>query len=699
MAINFPNDPSTNPGNGGQWTDPGGSGTWEVEIINGEAVWTLVSNDAGGGSGGGATSLNELADVTLSSPTDTNVLQYNSATGQWINAPAPAAANVNLDDLGDVNTTGGTEGDLLVKQANGNWEAQTPPNTAGIGEAPEDGTPYVRQDASWISLPDQGGTLNIDEAPADDVRLTPVRTTAWVPGVESSQRQHRSNRGRQQHRHRHQHSCCGHRPGADVYDGTKFAPAALPADNVGIGEAPNDGKQYGRQSEGWTEITATGGGPATTDDLTEGSTNKYFPEAPTDGKQYARQSEGWTEVAASGGGGGIDEAPEDGGVYGRSNGGWADLTSQGGLSYGKLSTSSESQVVAFEDTAAATAAGYTQVTLSANADDGNTGVQLPASFNNTSWFDVQDPSLGDNGYQTIWVNGNGYAAFMTQALATSAANSGNYPDYVNGYDPTNSYTENIPLLFGFICCDMIPDMICTKEVGDWFVIRIQWLDQYNYIKTTPGRAGEIAMYPYAAYNPNAAPIPASVGAKTKTAAEDMITVELWLGVGGGVKMLYADNTKLLSLVEDSVSIGQSRQTNGIFKAGTPVTEVMGSAISFNTFDDNPLIYSPADTLDGTVNTEDVLDWYISLTTTSTLPFITDAPKDGTVLWPPRMASWVEAGAGGSGSGDAASRNQLSRLTESNQDSSTIGVRLEPRLIPFGQWRQTKNQVLQIDLRL
>ncbi len=46
----------------------------------------------------------------------------------------------------------------------------------------------------------------------------------------------------------------------------------------------------------------SGTSAATTDDLSAGSTNKYFPEAPTDGQQYARQSGGWTVVTASGGG-------------------------------------------------------------------------------------------------------------------------------------------------------------------------------------------------------------------------------------------------------------------------------------------------------------------------------------------------------------------------------------------------------------
>ena len=104
----------------------------------------------------------------------------------------------------------------------------------------------------------------------------------------------------------------------------------------GIEEAPVDGKQYGREDAGWTEITGGGGGgfsgdyddltnkpdipdstndltndsgfitaadvPSDTDELPEGSTNKYFEEANLDGKQYARQNGQWKEVVATGGG-------------------------------------------------------------------------------------------------------------------------------------------------------------------------------------------------------------------------------------------------------------------------------------------------------------------------------------------------------------------------------------------------------------
>ena len=64
MAINFPNDPATNPGDGGTWVDGDGN-TWTVEIVSGEAIWTMTeAADTGGG--GAVTSVNsQTGDVSL----------------------------------------------------------------------------------------------------------------------------------------------------------------------------------------------------------------------------------------------------------------------------------------------------------------------------------------------------------------------------------------------------------------------------------------------------------------------------------------------------------------------------------------------------------------------------------------------------------------------------------------------------------
>ena len=54
-----------------------------------------------------------------------------------------------------------------------------------------------------------------------------------------------------------------------------------------------------RTIDAWGRVS--GSESATTDDLTEGASNLYFPEAPIDGTPYARQDAGW--VSANGGGG------------------------------------------------------------------------------------------------------------------------------------------------------------------------------------------------------------------------------------------------------------------------------------------------------------------------------------------------------------------------------------------------------------
>ena len=62
-----------------------------------------------------------------------------------------------------------------------------------------------------------------------------------------------------------------------------------------VGEAPDNGIQYGRQSGTWTPT---------------------LPDAPNDGKEYARKNEAWAETA------GFPEAPTDNKLYGRENAAW-----------------------------------------------------------------------------------------------------------------------------------------------------------------------------------------------------------------------------------------------------------------------------------------------------------------------------------------------------------------------------------------
>ena len=78
-------------------------------------------------------------------------------------------------------------------------------------------------------------------------------------------------------------------PAADGIVGFRLAELA----DTGIGAAL---VKTTRDAYGRVEGTES----ATTDDLSEGATNLYFPEAPIDGTPYARQDAGW--VAAGGGG-------------------------------------------------------------------------------------------------------------------------------------------------------------------------------------------------------------------------------------------------------------------------------------------------------------------------------------------------------------------------------------------------------------
>ena len=73
-------------------------------------------------------------------------------------------------------------------------------------------------------------------------------------------------------------------------------------------EAPVDGKQYGRQDKGWAEIVVP-------------EPDGYLGEAPVDGGLYARGDQQWTVVPEPD----VGEAPSDGGLYVRGDGQWSEL--------------------------------------------------------------------------------------------------------------------------------------------------------------------------------------------------------------------------------------------------------------------------------------------------------------------------------------------------------------------------------------
>lgn len=62
---------------------------------------------AAGGGGGGASALTDLVDVTISSPTNGQVLMYNSSTGQWYNGTVQQGSSAWSDITGKPTTIGG----------------------------------------------------------------------------------------------------------------------------------------------------------------------------------------------------------------------------------------------------------------------------------------------------------------------------------------------------------------------------------------------------------------------------------------------------------------------------------------------------------------------------------------------------------------------------------------------------------------
>ena len=79
--------------------------------------WMLIAQD-----GGGATALSSLSDVTITSPTNGDILLYNSQTGAWENnAFTPTSSS--LSGLTDVSITSAQNNNILLYNAiSGKWE-------------------------------------------------------------------------------------------------------------------------------------------------------------------------------------------------------------------------------------------------------------------------------------------------------------------------------------------------------------------------------------------------------------------------------------------------------------------------------------------------------------------------------------------------------------------------------------------------
>lgn len=113
----------------------------------------------GGGSSGsssGATSLNDLTDVTISALADGEVLVYNSTSGVWENA---AAAASTLGALTDVDVTGAAVGDGLIFNGT-DWEIGIPGFVYKHITSAD--SPYTATANEYILADSSGGAITIN---------------------------------------------------------------------------------------------------------------------------------------------------------------------------------------------------------------------------------------------------------------------------------------------------------------------------------------------------------------------------------------------------------------------------------------------------------------------------------------------------------------------------------------------------------
>jgi hypothetical protein len=152
------------------------------------AAGASVSSDLLAG-GGGASTLNDLTDVTISSPGADQILKYDTLTSQWINA-APSTPSIALDGLSDVTTTTPSNGQALIYNGSTfQWENQTI-SSGGISNVVEDTTPQLggsldvngqsivsTSNGNIVLEPNGTGDVQLN---ADTVRVGDLNSAAFI---------------------------------------------------------------------------------------------------------------------------------------------------------------------------------------------------------------------------------------------------------------------------------------------------------------------------------------------------------------------------------------------------------------------------------------------------------------------------------------------------------------------------------------
>ena len=153
--------------------------------------WELTSNE-----------INELGDVSITSPSNGEALVYNSTSGDWENNTISASVAA-LDDIGDVDTTGVSTNNVL-KYDGANWvdgsvaysEVSGTPSLATVATTGAysdlSGTPSLATVATTGAYSDLSGLPTLGTAAALDVgtsanNVVQLNGSAQLPAVDGSQ--------------------------------------------------------------------------------------------------------------------------------------------------------------------------------------------------------------------------------------------------------------------------------------------------------------------------------------------------------------------------------------------------------------------------------------------------------------------------------------------------------------------------------
>lgn len=230
--------------------------------------------------------------------------------------------------------------------------------------------------------------------------------------------------------------------------------------DTALQDAPSDGSEYVRKDGSWAVATGGGGGgPASTDDLPEGSTNLYFPEAPADGSEYVRKDGSWA-VATGGGAAGVssiiagsgisvDQATGDVTITATGGGGGSGATQLNELTDVDLGTPpANGQVLVFDSTSgtfkpgdsdAINNAGQPVITYSIGANGTSAYLFSGAGFPSPT----QNPDLTVvRGQSYLFDNTTGAHPFQIQTEAGTGGTA--YADGVSGNNTIGQVLLTVP---------------------------------------------------------------------------------------------------------------------------------------------------------------------------------------------------------------------------------------------------------------